>query len=141
MCQIKTFFEGQNDVMLFSVTIKIVYISITKLDLSPSLFAMKFQFILTQFLLQIVIALARKSRRCFSTSELDFFTLGAICHGTPSMPALPCEHALDYNPITIWHPPRQENQFFEVTLNRKVGLNYIEILQNKWPHGYARKIR
>ena len=118
--------------------IKIVYISKTW---SPSLFAMKFQFILTQFLLKIVVILARKSRRCFSTSELDFFALGAICHGTPSMASLPCEHALDYNPITIWHPPRQDNQFFELTLNQKVGLNYIEILQNKWPHGYARKIR
>ena len=100
---------------------------------------MKCQFLLT-FLLQIVKA-QFSSKRCFSTTELDFYSLGAICHGTPAMPTLPCDHAIDYNPATIWHPSSQENLFFELTLNRKVGLKYIEILQNKWPHGYARKVR
>ena len=87
---------------------------------------MKIQCLLIWILLKIILG-----KQCYRSQELDLFSLGAICHGTPSLPDLPCGHAFDYNPATIWHPPRQENQFYELTLNRRVGLTYIELLQNK----------
>ena len=73
--------------------------------------------------------------------ELNLFRLQASCLGTPSMNELPCGMAIDYNVNTMWSPNNQYDQYFDLTLSRKVGIKEIDILQYEWSHGRATKVR
>ena len=78
---------------------------------------------------------------CLFPKELNLFALDASCLGTPSLQSLPCGNALDYNPTTMWHPSSQQENYFTLHLSQRVPIAFIKILQHKWVHGYAKKVK
>ncbi len=78
---------------------------------------------------------------CLFPHELNLIELDASCSGTPSLQLLPCEQALDYNTDTVWHPRNDQERYFTLRLGQKVVISHIRIMQFRWVHGSAKKLR